>query len=79
MGNDMVTGFRLSPQQKRLWELQRVCGTAGFRATATVELHGALDADRLERALARLVARHEILRTEFSLLDGMTILSLIHI
>ena len=65
-----IQGFRLSPQQERLWRLTG--GTAG-RAACAVLLRGGLDLDALRHALERVVARHEILRTSFLLLPGMAI------
>ena len=58
--------FRLSPQQRRLWLLQEGLPGAPWRVTARISIAGPLDADALERALAGVVARHEILRTHFA-------------
>ena len=63
-----IQGFRLSPQQERLW---RLSGGVPGRAACAVSVRGHLDLDALRRALARVVARHEILRTSFLLLPGM--------
>nr|QEO74519.1 condensation domain-containing protein [uncultured bacterium] len=63
MQQEVIQGFRLSPQQKRLWLLE------GNRATSlarcAVCLEGALDAARLQEAAHLVVAGHEILRTNF--------------
>jgi amino acid adenylation domain-containing protein len=63
MQQEVIQGFRLSPQQKRLWLLE------GNRATSlarcAVRLEGALDAARLKEAARLVVAGHEILRTNF--------------
>jgi amino acid adenylation domain-containing protein/non-ribosomal peptide synthase protein (TIGR01720 family) len=56
-----VEGFRLSPQQKRLWQ-QRQDG-AIFRAQAVARLDGDLRPELLRRAAEIVVARHESLRT----------------
>ncbi|MCB1033162.1 MAG: hypothetical protein KDD47_04935, partial [Acidobacteria bacterium] len=58
-----VEGFRLSPQQRRLW----LAGDGAFPATARLEIRlvGPLDAGRLEAALRSLAQRHEILHTVF--------------
>jgi amino acid adenylation domain-containing protein/non-ribosomal peptide synthase protein (TIGR01720 family) len=53
--------FECSPQQRRLWSL-RGLGPA-LRARCAVELRGPLSTTAVEGALARAVARHEILRT----------------
>ncbi|HEY6802396.1 MAG TPA: amino acid adenylation domain-containing protein, partial [Pyrinomonadaceae bacterium] len=62
----VIEGYRLSPQQKRLW-LQR----QESALTCIVSLAGPLDKELLERAIERLIARHEILRTKFERLPGM--------
>ncbi|WP_437681738.1 non-ribosomal peptide synthase/polyketide synthase [Sorangium sp. So ce131] len=67
MNTQNLEGFRVSPQQRRLWLSARGEG----RAACLLELCGPLEGDRLERALRRLVARHEVLRTVFPSLPGM--------
>jgi len=67
----VIEGFRLSPQQQRLWRL-REKGTAGT-AQCIVALAGDLRAAALEQALSAVVARHEILRTRFERLPGMDV------
>lgn len=54
-------GFRLSPQQKRLWLLQK----NGFTSTSncTVTITGKLDVEVIKTALQKVINRHEILRT----------------
>jgi amino acid adenylation domain-containing protein len=65
-----IQGYRLSPQQRRAWSLANSDGTSG-RATATAIIEGTLDVARLDRALAAVVERNEILRTSFHRLPGM--------
>jgi amino acid adenylation domain-containing protein len=61
----------LSPGQERLWFLERLApGTAAYHVPAALRLRGELDAAALDRALAEVVARHEILRTRFVERDG---------
>jgi amino acid adenylation domain-containing protein len=61
----------LSPGQERLWFLERLApGTAAYHVPAALRLQGELDAAALERALAEVVSRHEILRTRFVERDG---------
>ncbi len=58
----------LSAGQRRLWFLDRVeSGRAAYNMPATVAVDGALDAAALGRALSRVVARHEVLRTTYVL------------
>jgi len=61
----LVEGFRLSPQQRHLWELQRDAGSGPYQSQCTILIEGALDVELLRSALAMLVRRHEILRTTF--------------
>jgi len=73
MLNSTIEGYRLSPQQKRLWVLQNNSHQRAYQAQCSVLIEGALDAQRFELALGRLIERHEILRTTFHCLPGMTI------
>ena len=63
-------GFRLSPQQKRLWQAMEPRGGVPL-AWCRLELEGAVDPARLRAALASLVERHEILRTRYERVAGM--------
>ena len=57
---------RLSYSQERLWFLhQLVPDSAVYNVPAAVRLAGPLDVGALERSLAEVVARHEVLRTTF--------------
>jgi amino acid adenylation domain-containing protein len=57
----------LSFAQRRLWFLDRMGETgAAYHVPAGLRLRGALDRAALEAALARIVARHEALRTVFA-------------
>ncbi len=68
-----VEGFRLSPQQRDLWRQQMAAGAAAFAASAAVEIEGAIDAERLARALEVVVGRYEILRTGFHSVAGASL------
>jgi amino acid adenylation domain-containing protein len=68
-----MEGFRLSPQQLRLWQLQNAHGDRGFGVQCHVELTGRLDFGPLERAIVAVVKRHEILRTKFAVLEGTSV------
>src|SRR4028119_1108627 len=65
-------GFRLSPQQKRLWQLQTSQNTA-YRTQGIVLIEGPLQAARLLAALQQVVDRNEILRTTFHRRSGMAL------
>ncbi|MGE0127963.1 MAG: amino acid adenylation domain-containing protein [Blastocatellales bacterium] len=68
-----IEGFRLSPQQARLWALQQGAQSASYTARCSVLIEGALDARLLEAALNQAAQRHEILRTTFHRLPAMTL------
>ncbi|MEW2619100.1 amino acid adenylation domain-containing protein [Streptomyces sp. NPDC048106] len=57
--------------QRRLWFLDQLAGSStGSMLPLVLRLRGRLDADRLERSLGGIVARHEVLRTRFTAVDG---------
>lgn len=64
-------GFRLSPQQRRLWLLQDSAPEQPYRAVCTILLEGDLQPRALEKALYDVVQRHEILRTTFQRPQGV--------
>jgi amino acid adenylation domain-containing protein len=58
--------------ERRLWFLDRFePDSAAYNVPLAVRLRGALDVEALERALNGLAARHESLRTVFTLIDGV--------
>src|SRR6185295_2482145 len=61
--NENVQQVRLSPQQRRLWLHDGQ--SAAFAAQCAVSIEGDLDVAALRRAVERVVAGHEILRTAF--------------
>ncbi|MEH2060573.1 MAG: amino acid adenylation domain-containing protein [Nostoc sp.] len=67
-----MQGFRLSPQQKHLWQLQEI-DNLPYRSQCAVLIEGDLDVNILKLVLEKVVNRHEILRTNFHSLPGMTI------
>jgi amino acid adenylation domain-containing protein/non-ribosomal peptide synthase protein (TIGR01720 family) len=73
MSQGIVQGYRLSPQQKHLWLLQQHTPRSAFWSRCAVTIKGPLDPSRLERAIYKVVESHEILRTTFPLLPGMTV------
>jgi amino acid adenylation domain-containing protein/non-ribosomal peptide synthase protein (TIGR01720 family) len=61
----------LSFAQERLWFLDQLePGDPSYVMASAIRLDGALDVSALERALAAIVARHEILRTTFTTASG---------
>src|SRR5690348_14764733 len=73
MSNKVIEGFQLSPQQAHLWSLQQNADECGFRAQCVIALEGLLDSQALEAALNKIISRHEILRTAFRRLPGMSL------
>src|SRR5438045_723715 len=69
MQNPTLSGFRLSPQQGRLWTAQQAGGT--LVSQAVFQIDGALDARALEAALSQLLRRYEVLRTTFRRRAGL--------
>ncbi|MGB3438350.1 MAG: condensation domain-containing protein [Actinophytocola sp.] len=65
----------LSSTQRRLWAIEQLGGDPTRHNTAFVAvLHGELAVGALRRAVADVVARHEILRTTFAERDGRPIM-----
>lgn len=62
------SGFRLSPQQKRLWLLQQ--DNWAYNAWCAINVDGELATEELKRVLSEIVQRHQILRTSFQRLPG---------
>ena len=63
--------FPLSFAQQRLWFLAQMEGVSeAYHIPWGVQLKGTLDSRALRRALERIVARHEVLRTTFGVLEG---------
>ncbi|WP_085679522.1 MULTISPECIES: non-ribosomal peptide synthetase [unclassified Pseudomonas] len=61
----------LSFAQQRLWFLAQMSeGSTAYHIPLGLHLHGALDTLALERALRRVVERHESLRSHFVAQDG---------
>ncbi|HEU4712838.1 MAG TPA: amino acid adenylation domain-containing protein [Pyrinomonadaceae bacterium] len=73
MSKVLVEGFRLAPQQERVWLLHQKDKSRAYRAQSAIRINGEIDARRLRRAVEDVVQRHEILRTGFQCLPGMTV------
>jgi amino acid adenylation domain-containing protein len=71
--SEIFEGFPLSPQQERLCQVQPAWGGAPFQAEIVARVQGCLNLPRLDEALRRVAARHEILRTTFRRLPGVTL------
>lgn len=65
---DREAAVPLSSAQKRLWFMQQLePGTVAYNMNLTLRLKGPLDRAALSRAYAALIARHEPLRTRFTM------------
>ncbi|MDF0668421.1 MAG: amino acid adenylation domain-containing protein [Nitrospira sp.] len=71
--NSMVQGYRLSPQQERVWLLERGAPSTRLFARCRVMLEGSLDAAVVKMALEDILQRHEILRTTLQCIPGTTL------
>jgi amino acid adenylation domain-containing protein len=69
MSSESIVGYRLSPRQSRLWQLQQDPARRGC-AAALLRVRGA-GPDAVRAAVDALVERHEVLRTTFDRLPGM--------
>ena len=65
-----VEGFRLSPQQRRLWRIQQDAAEA-FCSQVMLSLKGSLKPEALRTALDEVCRRHEALRTTFPRVSGV--------
>ena len=72
MLTETLQGFDLSPQQRHIWSLEQPDRTGAFRSRCTLTVNADLDSSALTKALACVVGRHEVLRTRFRLLAGMS-------
>ena len=66
--------LRLSFAQERLWFLSRYDAEASlYNVPAVLRLKGTLNKEALHASLQEIVARHEVLRSSFSEIDGIAI------
>ncbi len=68
---ETIEGFRLSPQQKRLWLLQQ--DSCVYRAQCAILLAGEIKIEALQASLKQIIIKHEILRTTFQRRPGIKI------
>jgi amino acid adenylation domain-containing protein/FkbM family methyltransferase len=73
MQQQITEGFRLSPQQKHLWLMQSVLGSSSRNARCVVLIEGEFYESLLQSAVETVVRRHEVLRTVFHCLPGMSV------
>ncbi|HKV10473.1 MAG TPA: AMP-binding protein, partial [Thermoanaerobaculia bacterium] len=73
MQKTVAQGFRLSPQQQHVWWAQRAAHDSTFAVQVRIDVSGALDRQRLAKALEKALTRHEILRTTFPVPPGLSV------
>jgi amino acid adenylation domain-containing protein len=73
MQEESLSGYRLSSQQRHLWSLLRPRRNRSYEVKCAVRIKGRLERGHLRTAAQKVITRHEILRTTFQLLPGMTI------
>ena len=62
---NLIQGYRLSPQQQRLWSLYRLNHGAGYGGWLVLRIIGPVDVKALKQAVEAVAAQNEILRTQF--------------
>ncbi|MBH8561819.1 amino acid adenylation domain-containing protein [Nostoc sp. CENA67] len=67
-----IQGYQLSSQQKYLWQIQQPASQI-YQVKSVVSITGNLNIELLKNAIEQVVNRHEILRTCYKVLPGMTI------
>jgi amino acid adenylation domain-containing protein len=68
---DRSASVPLSEHQQGLWFVDQLApGTSQYNLVSGLRLSGALDCKALQRAIGRIVERHEALRTRFGVVDG---------
>jgi amino acid adenylation domain-containing protein/FkbM family methyltransferase len=72
MQQELIEGYRLSPQQECLWLLYQQ-DPGAYRTQCALRIEGELQKDLLRKALEQIVEQHEILRTAFREVPGMNL------
>jgi 3-oxoacyl-(acyl-carrier-protein) synthase/acyl carrier protein len=66
--------YEVSGTQKRLWLISQMQkGSIAYNEPGVYEVTGQLDISALEKAFKSIIARHEILRTSFTMKEGMPV------
>ncbi|HKG79974.1 MAG TPA: condensation domain-containing protein, partial [Pyrinomonadaceae bacterium] len=69
---EIVEGYELSPQQKELWRVMQTTAGEQLALECEVRVDGAVDRVRLDHAVQQVLARHEILRTSYEQIAGLS-------
>ncbi|HET8840290.1 MAG TPA: amino acid adenylation domain-containing protein, partial [Ktedonobacteraceae bacterium] len=73
MTADVLQGYPLSPQQKRLWLLKQSEDGQPYYVEGSLLIEGLLDRGRLQQAIEAVVREYEVLHTTFRQLQGMSL------
>ncbi|MBW7477831.1 amino acid adenylation domain-containing protein [Paenibacillus oenotherae] len=65
--------YPVSTAQKRLYILQQHAGDVAYNMPFKLKIEGELDIGRFRNAIEKLVERHELLRTSFEEIEGVTV------
>jgi amino acid adenylation domain-containing protein len=66
--------FPASLDQERLWFVDQMePGNPAYNIHTTTRLRGSMNVERMRAAINRSIARHEVLRTTFRVLDGVPV------
>jgi amino acid adenylation domain-containing protein len=66
--------FPASLDQERLWFVDQMePGNPAYNIHTTTRLRGPMDVEAMRRAINRSIARHEVLRTTFRVVDGVPV------
>ena len=71
MQNQIIEGYRLSPQQRHLW-MQQADSELPYRVQLALLIEGELDEQVLKESLQNIIDRYEIYRTSFRAIPGMS-------
>jgi amino acid adenylation domain-containing protein len=69
---EVLEGYRLSPQQTRVWLLQQP-DIPAYRVQCAISIEGDLERTALDGAIEQVVERHDVLRTAFRRVPGLTV------
>jgi amino acid adenylation domain-containing protein len=73
MSENAIEGYRLSPQQERLWYLCSRGEVSAYRSQCAALIEGNIDSELLQSAINHVIARHEILRTSLRSFAAMSL------
>jgi amino acid adenylation domain-containing protein len=69
MQTQKISGFQLSPQQKRLWNLQQ--HSSAFCSQCSIFIDGNLQLEILHNTIQEIINQHDILKTSFYCPPGL--------